>query len=125
METAIKPSTAIVGDLDNQILFCDETIKTASQRMNALNYDGDDFNLAWNEYASTSVMLRHFTTLKGFVSDGEEALVENFIRFMIYRIELSTPADALTTSKPTDDPILNGKLIVYNKFKTYLKKISK
>ena len=44
METAIKPSTAIVEDLDNQILFCDETIETASQRMNALNYDGDEFD---------------------------------------------------------------------------------
>lgn len=125
MEVSLKPSAAIVEDLDKQIAFCKETMKASSQKMNALNYDGDDFNLAWNEYASTSVMLRHFTTLKGFVSDGEEALVENFIRFMIYRIELSTPADALTASKPTDDPILNGRLIVYRKFKTYLKKISK
>lgn len=125
METATTSITSIVESVEEQIGDFMNIRNEARQALNRIDYDPVAYNEAWNSYAAASVGLSQMKMLSRFLMAGDATGAENFIRLTIYKIELSTDADDLNAREPSDDDMVNSKLLVYKLFKRYLKAIEK
>lgn len=125
METATTSITSIVESVEEQIGDFMNIRNEYEKALNSIDYDPVAYNEAWNSYAAASVGLSQMKMLSRFLMAGDATGAENFIRLTIYKIELSTDADDLNAREPSDDDMVNSKLVVYKLFKRYLKAIEK
>lgn len=125
METATTSITSIVESVEEQIGDFMNIRNEAEKALASIDYDPVAYNEAWNSYAAVSVGLSQMKMLSRFLMAGDATGAENFIRLTIYKIELSTSADDLKRREPSDDEMVNSKLVVYKLFKRYLRTIEK
>lgn len=125
METATTSITSIVESVEEQIGDFMNIRNEAEKALASIDYDPVAYNEAWSSNAAASAILSQMKMLSRFLMIGDAAGAENFIRLTIYKIELSTDADDLNAREPSDDDMVNSKLLVYKLFKRYLKAIEK